>query len=402
MIPVHEAEHIIAATIKDYGTETVHFEKAGGRILAEGILCDRDFPPYNRVSMDGIAIRYAGFESGLRSFYIKGTQAAGDDPIAINNDDECIEIMTGAALPDTADTIIRYEDLIIGNGKATLLVNTLKKGQSIHYKGVDKKQGDIAAPANVIIDHAVISIAATIGTTDLLVRKLPRIAILSTGDELVDIHETPTPYQVRRSNGYTIKEILKRFGIDASITHLPDNPGVIEEQLRTSLDNYDVLLLSGGVSMGKYDHLPSVFEKLAITQLFHKVQQRPGKPLWFGKHGGGAIVFAFPGNPVSAFLCMHRYFIPWLEGCLGLQYIQPPHAILGEDVTFAPSLQYFMQVKATVNEQGKLIAMPMHGNGSGDLANLVETNAFLELPAERDHFMKGEVFRLWPFKNIFS
>ncbi len=399
MIPVHEAEEIIAQSVKNYGIETVHFEQASGRVLAEGICCDRDFPPFNRVSMDGIAIRYEAFEAGLRKFTVKGTQPAGDAPIEITDNSECVEIMTGAALPGSVDTVIRYEDLIIDGSNATLLINTLKKGQSIHYKGQDKKQGSIAVPAGTLIGPAVISVAATVGQTQLLVKKLPRVAILSTGDELVDIHEIPSAYEIRRSNGYTIKQVLKPYGIDATLTHLPDKPEVIESQITNCLANFDILLLSGGVSMGKYDHLPAIFEKLGIKQRFHKVQQRPGKPFWFGGHENGTLVFAFPGNPVSAFLCMHRYFIPWLEASLGIKS-HKLYASLTEDITFAPPLQYFMQVRAEVNEQGKLIATPVHGNGSGDLANLIETNSFMELPAERNHFLKGEVFRVWPFKNI--
>lgn len=401
MISVLQAEEIIISTVKDYGNESVAFNEASGRILAENIYCDRDFPAFNRVSMDGIAIRFSGFEAGLRSFTIKGTQAAGDTPIELEGDDECIEIMTGASLPDSADTIIRYEDIIIETGKATLLVNQLKKGQAIHYRAQDKREGDLAAPAGIVVDAAVISVAATIGKTNLLVKKLPKVCIISTGDELVDINATPNPFQVRRSNSYTIREILNRYGVDVSVTHLPDNPSIIEQQLDTYLKQYDVVLLSGGVSMGKYDYVPAALEKLLVQQLFHKVGQRPGKPLWFGKHHSGSLVFAFPGNPVSAFLCMYRYFIPWLEASLQMRKKPLLHAVLGEDVTFTPALQYFMQVKAAINEQGKLIAMPNHGNGSGDLANLIDTNAFLELPSERDHFIKGEVFPLWVFKNIF-
>ncbi len=401
MISVQQAEELIQSTVKNYGEESVAINEASGRILAENIYCDRDFPAFNRVSMDGIAIRYSGFEKGLRSFNIKGIQAAGDTPIELSSNDDCVEIMTGAALPESADTVIRYEDLIIDNGKATLLINALKKGKAIHNRGQDKKKGALAATQGIVIDPSVISVAATVGKTTLLVKKLPRICVIATGDELVPISETPNPYQVRRSNGHTIQEILKKYGVKSDVAHLPDDQSFIEQQLHNYLQQYDVILLSGGVSMGKYDHVPAALAKLDVQQLFHKVQQRPGKPLWFGKHATGALVFAFPGNPVSAFLCMYRYFMPWLEACLQIKDKHTLHAVLSEDVTFTPNLQYFMQVKATISDQGKLVATPLHGNGSGDLANLIETNGFLELPSERDHFMTGEIFPVWMFKNLY-
>ena len=398
MITVRQAENIILSQSRDYGRELVPFERALGRVLAEDIICDRDLPAYNRVSMDGIAISYEAFAGGTRTFTIKGTQAAGDTPIQIDASTECIEIMTGAALPETTDTILRYEDLAIENGTATVTIENIKRGQNIHYKGKDRKQNEVAAPANIWVDPAIISIAATVGKTQLMVKKLPRVVIISTGDELVEIEDTPSPYQIRRSNNYTIKAALKQFNIQADMLHLPDEPGTITQIVSHCLANYDVLLLSGGISMGKYDHLPKVLNNIGVQQLFHKVQQRPGKPFWFGADNGGALVFAFPGNPVSAFLCLHRYFIPWLQQAMGSVKHNKQYAVLSEDVDFPPALQYFMQVRVEGNEQGQLMATPAQGNGSGDLANLIESNAFLELPLEITNFKKGDVFRVWRFK----
>jgi molybdopterin molybdotransferase len=154
--------------------------------------------------------------------------------------------------------------------------------------------------------------------------------------------------------------------------------------------------------MGKFDYLPMALEESGVQKLFHKVQQRPGKPFWFGKHSNGTIVFAFPGNPVSTFMCLNRYFISWLKASLGLATSTPLYAVLASDFTFTPALQYFLQVALSVNENAQIIATPVKGNGSGDFANLVDSDAFMELPAERNNFMKGEVFRVWPFKNVFE
>jgi molybdopterin molybdotransferase len=378
----------------------VPFELALGRVLGENIYADRDLPSCNRVTMDGIAICYTSFENGTRDYKIKATIAAGDHPIEINPANECVEIMTGAPLPGSADTVIRYEDLTIKDGIATVNIAAIKKGQNIHKKGKDKKQGEVVAATDQLIGPALISMAASVGKNMLTVKKLPRVVIISTGDELVAINETPNPYEVRSSNNYTIKAALQQYGLQCDMLHIPDEPIITKEKIKNCLQQYDVLIVTGGISMGKFDYVPQVLEDLSVTKLFHKVQQRPGKPFWFGAHENGALVFAFPGNPVSTFLCLHRYFIPWLERSLGTPEKQKTVAILNEDFTFNIPLQYFLQVKLTQSERGQFLAIPMEGNGSGDFANLLDSNAFMELPMEQNIFKKGEVYKVWPFKQI--
>ena len=397
MITVQEAEQIILSHIKDYGIEYVPFQQALGRVLAEDLLCDRDMPAYDRISMDGIAVRYSAVERGVTSFTIRATQAAGDAPLSIEHDEECIEIMTGGALGTSTDTVIPYEHIEINDGKALIVNTKIMQRQNIHYRGTDKRKGDVAATAGSIIDAAIINVAATIGATLLPVRQQPRILIVSTGDELVEVDETPAPWQIRRSNNYTIQAVLRQNGLDADMLHLPDDATVMEQQLGEALGQYDALLLSGGVSMGKYDHLPMVLKQLCVQQHFHKVQQRPGKPFWFGSHHN-TLIFAFPGNPVSGFMCLHRYFLPWYYQGMGVAQ-KKLYAMLASDITFAPNLQYFLQVATHMNEQAQLVATPLPGNGSGDLANLVESNAFLELPIDKTEFKAGEVYRLWVFKQ---
>ncbi len=399
MTTVEEAEKLVLAQIRDYGTQSLPFEQALGYALAEDLKADRDLPPFNRVTMDGIAIRHEAIESGINIFRIKATQAAGEEPVQINSADECIEIMTGAVLPASVDTVIRYEDVEIIAGSASIHTRDIKKGQNLHLQGLDKKQHDVISTAGQVVSPAIISVAASVGKTHLLVKKMPRVVIVSSGDELVDVHETPLPYQIRKSNSYMVKAVLKQHGSDADILHIPDEPAVTKEKIQYCLQNYDVLLLSGGVSMGKFDYIPRALEELKVEKLFHKVAQRPGKPFWFGKHNNSALVFAFPGNPVATFMCLHRYFLIWLNTTLGLSAKAATYAVLGKDFTFQPALQYYLQVKLESNGQGQLIATPVEGNGSGDFANLADTEAFLELPAEKNNFKAGEVFKVWRFNH---
>jgi molybdopterin molybdotransferase len=400
MITVEEAEKLIQANAGDYGVEIIPFELSSGRVLAETIKADRDLPPFNRVSMDGIAINYQAIKEGITKFRIKATQAAGDSPVEIDGNDECIEIMTGAALSSSVDTIIRYEDVEIKDGYAALTILSVQKNQNIHKQGADKKQGDIILTPGRLITSGVINSIASVGEAELRVKRLPRVVIISSGDELVEVAAKPSPYQIRKSNSHTIQAVLNQHGITAGMLHIPDDPEVTKQNIQHCLQNYDVILLSGGISMGKFDYIPQALQDMEVTKVFHKVAQRPGKPFWFGKHDNGVVVFAFPGNPVATFLGMQRYFIPWLQTSLGLILKAPVYAVLNKDFVFNPSLKYFLQVKLNFSEQGQLLANPIEGNGSGDFANLADTDAFMELPLEKTEFKKGEVYRLWIFNQL--
>ncbi|CAM3595566.1 molybdopterin molybdotransferase MoeA [Elizabethkingia occulta] len=396
MISVQQAEDIILSQFQDYGEESISYDLAIGRVLAEDILADRDLPPFDRPTVDGIAINFGSYEKGIHSFRIKTVQSAGEESVAIDSEDQCIEIMTGAALNNTLNTVIRYEDISIDDGIATINIE-ISKGQNLHLQGKDKIAGEVLVKANQLITPAIIGIAASVGKTNLLVKRLPKVVIISTGDEMINPELIPTAFQLRQSNGITIRSVLEKYKIQADLLHLNDDYKEIKKELIRCINQYDVLLMSGGVSMGKFDYLPQVCEELGIKKLFHKIKQRPGKPFWFGKDENQKLVFAFPGNPVSVFMCLHRYFIPWLEKSLGISPTSPLYAVLQNDIDFAAALQYFVQVKLLIDQTGQLTATFINTNGSGDFSHLAETNAFLELPLEKNSFRKGEVYKVWKY-----
>lgn len=396
MIDVRQAENIILSQCQDFGRELIYYHLALGRILAEDIFSDRDLPPFDRPTVDGIAIAFESYEKGIRNFKITHIQSAGQPPLSIDSETGCIEIMTGAALDSTVDTVVRYEDITIENGIAAIHV-PLKKGQNIHRKGKDKKAGEILVNADQVITPAILGITASVGKTFLWVKKLPNVIIISTGDEMVPPENSPTVFQLRRSNGITIRSVLDTYKIQADLLHLDDNYNEMLKALSRCIAEYDVLLISGGVSMGKFDFLPQVCQELGVEKLFHKIKQRPGKPFWFGKSKNRKLIFAFPGNPVSVFMCLHRYFIPWLERSLNIRQTSPLYAILQNDIEFPVALQYFVQVKLRINEYGQLMAESLETNGSGDFSHLAEANAFMELPLDRNIFRKGEVYKVWKY-----
>ena len=389
MISVKEALQTVLNSNQDFGVEEIPFIKSVSRILKEKITADRDFPPFNRVSMDGIAIDYIAFKNGQRGFKVEGIQAAGSEQITLQNPENCIEVMTGAVLPYNANTVIRYEDVTIVDGIATINIDTINDAQNVHSKGKDGKTGDILIEENTLISAAEIGVLATVGKGTVKVARQPKIMIVSTGDELVGVDETPLEHQIRRSNVFTLVSLLERLNISSETAHITDDKPILKSKIETYLQEYDVLLFSGAVSKGKYDFLPEVFDELGVEKLFHKVAQRPGKPFWFGENRN-CKVFAFPGNPISTFVNCLAYFYPWYYKSVGVK-VEEETAILNVDVSFKPNLTYFLQVKLE-NNNGQIIATPINGNGSGDLASLVKTDAFIQLPHDKTEFKKGAVF----------
>jgi molybdopterin molybdotransferase len=394
LIPVEEAFDQVLQNPFNAGNELVDLKNATGRILDEDIKADRDFPPFDRVMMDGIAVRLKSLDQGVREFTVKGLQAAGDEQLTLTPGDICLEVMTGSVLPRFSDVVIRYEDIRIEDGVATVLIDEFRHKQNIHAKGLDQKAGNVLLKAPHLIRASEIAILATVGKEKVCVKALPKVLVVSTGDELVDVSAEPLPYQIRKSNVHNLASLCQSLNLACDLAHLDDEPEVIKTKLKAAIETYDVLLLSGGVSKGKKDYLPSILDELGVDKHFHRVEQRPGKPFWFGTNSK-VFVFAFPGNPVSTYMCALRYFVPWLRMSSKLGNSSET-AILAEDFAFKPGLTYFLQVSLS-NSEGKWIASPQPGQGSGDLANLPVADAFLELPAERTNFEKGEVFPLYRF-----
>lgn len=398
MITVAHATQIILDNARPSKAEKVPLMQSNGRILREDIVADRDFPPFDRVTMDGIAIAFSSFESGQRAFRIESIQAAGASPLTLKNKENCIEVMTGAVLPEGTDAVIRYEDLKIEGGMATIQVEYLGFRQNIHHKGTDRKEDEVILWSGHEISPAEIGTLATVGKSEVWVSALPKTAIVSTGDELVEVGEMPLPHQIRRSNVFSVAAILRgQCGVEADLFHFPDDEQAIAEGLEDILADYELVILSGAVSAGKYDFVPKVLGDLNVEKLFHKVAQRPGKPFWFGRRDD-VVIFALPGNPVSAFMCACRYVVPYVKQQLCDSLELPKRtAALTADALFKPDLTYFLPVKVSITE-GLFLATPVEGHGSGDLANLNDADGFLELPSDRAIFKEKEVFPLFLYR----
>jgi molybdopterin molybdotransferase len=392
-----EAEAIILASITHRLTENVPLVGAHGRVLRADVRADRDLPPFDRVMLDGYALRAATWATGTRTFQIAGFQAAGAIPQKLPAGDACIEIATGAALPEGADCVVPYEDTTRdGTTMKIFPVAELATGHAVHRRGGDYAAGTVIVSAGTRLTGREIAVAAACGCAVLSVSTEPKIAVVATGDELVDVEAKVGPHQIRRSNDYALRAALHAAGWPrVECFHLRDVREEIEDKLRKILAEFDVVLLTGGVSKGKFDLLPAALAKLGVEKKFQGVAQRPGKPLWFGLGADSRPVFALPGNPVSSYTCLHRYVLPALAQAAGAPPAAPRLAALTAPVIFKRPLAYFLPVKLKSGPAAELLVTPAAVNTSGDFAGLVDTDGFVELPASQDDFAAGTVARFW-------
>jgi molybdopterin molybdotransferase len=248
----------------------------------------------------------------------------------------------------------------------------------------------------------MIGILASSGISKVTVIRHPRIAIVSTGDELVDVHEMPLDHQIRRSNLYALNALLKSFGFNSiELVHLPDDPKMIFDHLENLMKSVDVLILSGGVSEGKFDFIPQTLTELNVREVFHNVSQRPGKPLLFGKFGNKSekMVFALPGNPVSCLVCLRRYFIEASFGMINPNNSLAQSVILGEKIEVKGDRVFFQAVKLH-NIEGRIIAKKITGNGSGDYLTLKDSDGFVELDPKNSPFKESQVVKFYSWSKM--
>lgn len=395
MLTTAQAREAILDAMPAFDTEVVPVSLATGRILRQAVSAERDQPPFDRVMMDGIAIRFGDFDGGTREFRIQSTQHAGDAQQTLNAGN-CIEIMTGASLPKGSDCIIPVERLTVTDGSAVIEPDYVaKERQFVHARASDHAKGAELLMPGARIAPTDIAVINSCGLTDIEVARSPIIRVISTGNELVPAGEPIEPQQIRMSNGPAIIAMLGQHGYTScEHDHIRDDPALLERRIGLHLDDADVLVLSGGVSMGKADYLPQVLEKLGVEMVFHRISQRPGKPMWFGIGPTGQAVFALPGNPVSTLICGRQYVIPSLNAAGGLREAPPEFASLAQHVAFKPRLTCFLPVRLASNVGGQVLAMPVHTNTSGDFASLSGTDGYIELPLEEADFPSGTAARL--------
>lgn len=380
MLTPAEADSAIAGAVAPVSEEMVPLAACAGRVLRAPLRAERDAPPFDRVAMDGIA--FAKGDGSRRRFRIAGIQAAGSPALALASETDCFEVMTGSVMPGGCDTVVPVEQLTLADGAAELAEGCEPvPWRHVHRRASDARAGDVLLEAGVRLAAPELAIAASAGQPALRVSRRPRIAILTTGDELIEPGWPILAHQVRRSNAYGLAAALELAGFAPSTNRqLPDRRDAIETALREALGQHDALVLSGGVSAGRFDYVPAALASLGVREAFHGIAQRPGRPMWFGTGPAGTAVFALPGNPVSVLVCLARYVVPALRRMAGERGGTAPQAALATAFRFDKPLTCFLPVKLGYDGEGRTLAEPRPTGGSGDFVSLAGTDGFVELP----------------------
>lgn len=388
MILFREALELVLNHAPRMGTEPCRLEKAGSRVLRQDIRADRAFPPYDRVMMDGYALRSADLLAG-RTLRIMGQAPAGRETAVLPETfASCLEVMTGAPLPSGADCIVPVEETSKSGADEITIATSFEHaaGRFIHPKGSDAAEGEILLQPGLLLGSREIGVAASCGVAMPEVSKLPQITIIPTGDELLAVDETPAPHQIRQSNGHAIRCALQRAGYSSVLAGTLGDDARADD-LRAHLECSDWLIITGAISKGSRDFIPALLDSLGCTRLFHGVAQRPGKPAgcWVGPQN--QIIMALPGNPVSAITGLHAFVMPALAVSSGLPLPKQRLVIPAEPLAGLPCMTHHLPV--TLGADGKARAAPT-GN-SGDFIGLLKSDGFVTLPP------CGEIQAAYPF-----
>jgi len=398
VLSFEQARHLVeqhAAGLRPHGKELVELLEGAGQILAEPVAADRNFPPFARATRDGYAVRSADLARLPATLEIVGEIKAGADVSLQVGPAQAVSIMTGAAAPAGADAVVMVEYSSL-HGKQVEISRAVKPGDNIVPAGSEAKRGERLLSPGMRMDHKAIAVAASVGRARLLVYSKPKIAVLSTGDEIVDIDAQPSAKQIRNSNSYSLATQIQAAGGEPILLPIaPDEPTRLRELIADGFEA-DLLLLTGGVSMGKYDLVEQVLAELQAEFFFTGVQIQPGRPVVFGRvpwseNSGHKYFFGLPGNPVSTMVTFELFARPMIEALAGTapQKLIFSRARLKSEVRIKTGLQRFLPaVLSGEFEQAEVELVAWQG--SGDIAATARANCYLVIPPDRENIPAGE------------
>jgi molybdopterin molybdotransferase len=402
MLSFEQAREKIIAAVRamraPLATETIELARACGRVLARPIAADRDYPPFDRSIRDGFAVRAEDAVSGATLRCI-GEIKAGSGFDGVVGPGECVQIMTGAAVPAGADAVVMIEHVSI-DGERIMLSRPTTRGQSIVARGKEARAGQQLLPPGTRLGYAEMALAGQVGGHRLSVYARPRAAILSTGDEVVDVSVTPGPLQVRNGNSIALQTLAGLTGSEGeSLGNAPDEKKELRRYIERGLEA-DLLIISGGVSMGKYDLVEIVLGELGTQFVFDSVAIRPGRPAVFGVCRGKPV-FGLPGNPVSTMVTFELFVVPAIDILSGAEPRPLPifRARLGHALNERSELTHFLPARVqTVRGEPEVSALPWQG--SGDVVAVAESNAFIVVSPEKLHWDAGEMAMVLPRRGL--
>jgi len=376
-------------------SEVVPLSESLGRVLAEPIHADRDFPPFPRATRDGFAVRSADLVSLPARLRVIGQARAGTEFSGTVGIAECVEIMTGASVPSGADAVVMVEYTSERDGWVEVN-RAVAPGENVVPQGSEGRQGDLVLPVGRRIRYGEVAMLAAVGKQTVSAYRKPRVAILPTGDEVVELGVTPGPFQIRNSNSYSLQaQVASAQAIPLPLGIAPDREDRLREMIAEGLRS-DLLLLSGGVSMGKFDLVEKVLADFQAEFFFDGVAIQPGKPLVFGR-AQGTFFFGLPGNPLSTMVTFELFARPALQLLSGepdapLLFLR---ARLGKDVRRKPGLTAFLPALLEGSYSDPVVS-PVEWKGSGDIASLNRANCYLVIPEETEEIKAGEWVSVLP------
>jgi len=385
MISVAAAIQVVREETSQLDSESVMLTEALGRVLAENIIADSDLPPFDRAQMDGYAVRAADIGNVPARLRIAGESAAGQGWHQEMHAGEAVRIMTGAPVPVGADSVQQVElTREVDEGKTVEVLEPVSSGRSIVRRGHEIKSGETVLHAGEQINAAMIAVLASFGYASVRVGAQPRVAVLATGSELVAVDQKPGRDQIRDSNNYSISAYAKLAGATVELLPLAsDEIGLLKDKIAAAGERSDLVVTSGGVSMGVYDFTKAALRELGAEFFFERVALRPGKPTVFARLPSGTLVFGLPGNPVSVsvtFNLFARTSLLLMQGSTE-SLMKEEWAVLATAIKGSPDRESYLPARLTTNEQGQLIAAPLKWGGSSDFVAFAQAVALVIVPA---------------------
>ena len=400
VLSFEEARHAVeeqAAGVRPRGKELVELLDAAGEVLAEPVMADRDFPPFRRATRDGYALQAAELKQLPATLEVIGEIKAGASPAEsamLVQAGQAASIMTGAPVPQGADAVVMVE-YTERDGNRVSVTKAVEAGANVVPVGSEAKRGQKLLEAGMRLDHSAIAVAASVGRAHLLVYSRPRVAVLSTGDELVDVEELPGPNQIRNSNSYSLAVQIKAAGGEPVLLPVARDESLRLRELIADGLECDLLLLTGGVSMGKYDLVEQVLGEFGAEFFFTGAKIQPGKPIVFGRipadGGSETYFFGLPGNPVSTMVTFELFARPMLESLSGMkpQKLVFAYARLKKEIKTKTGLKRFLPAVISGEFEQAEVELAKW-EGSGDIAATARANAYLVIPPDRETMAAGE------------
>lgn len=380
MIDVSDAYRILFDHITTLPAVELPLGEALYRTLASSICCDTDHPPFDRSVMDGYAVRAADVEKTPATLKVAGQLAAGATTDHTLSSGEALQINTGAVIPSGADAVVRVEDTQADESSGLVIIQkSVKEGNFITPRATYSRAGDELLHAGTLLTPAQIGVVASAGLPMVSVYRQPVVAVVSTGDELVDIDQQPKAAQIRNSNQYQLESLIRSAHAQPAVVGIArDDRSELKKKILEGLQ-YDVLCITGGVSMGVFDYVPEVLESCGATFHFKKLAIKPGRPVHFATTCDGTLIFALPGNPVSAWICFELLVRPAIYALQGRSGCVPCvfHATLDGQISATRDRQTYIPALASVNERGQWTVKPVSWHGSGDALGLGHANAMI-------------------------